>query len=155
MGAALRIWTVGILGLHLGAGCDEASNPCTRQVQAEEACGLVREGGTAVCREPGAACSIACFAGLDCRELDALFIHDAPYPLAVSRCLWACSEGVACDGNPPTTAIFECDGFVECQDGRDEQGCSYFECGDGQLVSEDAQCDDYDHCMDGSDEDGC
>lgn len=148
-------WLLCILVLGGSAACGSDLTPCEEQVQAEEACGLYRPDRGSSCADPHLACAIVCYSGLGCAEMDALFIDDAPYPVAVSRCLWACSDGFECDGNPPNTAIRPCNGFIDCKDASDELGCSYFECDDGQLVSEGARCDDYDECMDGSDETDC
>ena len=135
--------------------CSEKSQ-CEAQLEFEtRECDLHYDDPAAICEVPGYRCFYNCIAGMSCSERYRYYFEDWELSYQRKRCLVSCNEGFACDGNDADPNILHCDGFVECQDKTDEQGCSYHMCDDGQFVRENVMCDGYAHCADGSDEAGC
>ena len=101
-------------------------------------------------------CIADCIAELNCEDLESEFCGSG-FPESIAcfeTCFppFICGDGVSIDG------VFECDVFVDCSDGSDEDNCSdadFFTCTDGELIPASFECDVFVDCSDGSDEDNC
>jgi hypothetical protein len=131
-----------------------AEDECVERMEEVEGCRLQYRDDN-VCDTSHGECAIACHHEAGCAVLESIGRGDEP-PESYTRCVAKCSEPFRCDeGGTTIDARWRCDGEADCRDGADEDGCQYFECEDGQLVSEDARCDEWSECADGSDEEGC
>ena len=106
-------------------------------------------------------CEAKCVAAASCSDLKDLTCSDTPSSKnAAIACLVACtttpSDGYACSDGTKIAHVALCDGFEDCDDGKDEDGCKTYTCKNGEeLDYADAQCDGSEDCEDGSDESGC
>lgn len=124
-------------------------------------CGVAS--GTLDCASPTGGdyypCWYGCFAEASCDQVvDGLCTSDASNALV--DCVNACSDlTFECGPGDTVPASYECDGYEDCSNGKDEANCpahvGNFACGDGTYVSSSSYCDDFDDCSNGHDELDC
>lgn len=165
------VLVVGVVGCTLDAGDGKAgSRPpppaqpgpqCAALNARAVSCGLLLPGNNAPCDEPETqreACFMDCFQGISCADWRESVCSDTDLPPGtVLNCIEICEgQPFVCDSGEVISGSAECDGFFECADGSDENGCSeaFFEC-DGISFPEDFRCDGSQDCSDGSDELRC
>ncbi|HKO94388.1 MAG TPA: LDL receptor domain-containing protein [Polyangiaceae bacterium] len=175
-------WALAAATLMLGAGVacggdsdepdDVVTRACTSFGQRVAECGLLSDGpldcsGPTTGFSPGSAeeleCELDCFLNAECGVLEGLLCEGDFAPgvetASVLTCFFACTEqfGFHCaeagGGATSVPSLSVCDGFRDCNDGSDENGCQLFACGDGQSVATRVVCDGYFDCTDGQDED--
>lgn len=99
-------------------------------------------------------CVTNCLASAECVTLTAVFCGggDAAFSECITTCL---NEPFACGNGQTFTESDRCDGYIDCDNGADEQGCPTFQCGSGEAFPPFVQCNGHTECADGSDEVGC
>lgn len=127
-------------------GCDATVEDRLR------ACGFASEGSLPALPLYDDACYRACFAGASCEALDAALCRTDVSLLI--ECDQQCAP--RCDDGALIAPHQVCNGFSDCADDSDEQGCTPYVCADGQeLGSRRPRCDGWPDCADESDEEGC
>jgi len=134
------------------AGCATETQALAARL---ESCGLLSEGalGTTTLQAVYApdACYQQCLAEAQCGALTAALCRTSLDLLIQcdQRCAHHCGDGSLLGVER------RCDGFAQCEDGSDEQGCDFaLICNDGRGVPG-ARCDGSYNCPSGEDETGC
>jgi hypothetical protein len=171
--SAQRLWLpVFAVGLSLTGSCgDDDDDDISAAVRKKlQQCMLI-SGGELVVGEPEDSeerCFSRCFLEAGCADVKTIYCsnddEEAVFSEAFQECARDCLdlETVECElaevAGFEIDAAYKCNGFPECQDGSDEQGCpepELFMCDDGESVLADYKCDREEDCEDGSDEKGC
>lgn len=152
--SGLLLASVSCLSLLAGsmAGCASERAALAAQL---ESCGLLTE-GTVGPRTLDAvyapdACYEQCLAEASCEQLSAALCRTSLDLLLAcdARCAVRCGDGSLLGVER------RCDGFAQCADGSDEEGCQFaLVCNDGRGVPG-ARCDGSYNCPGGEDEQGC
>lgn len=162
-----RAWELlGVVGL-LGSACgtpdgghDGGSDACAAMITRLRECGLVTA-GTLNCGDTGltlTSCELECIRSVSCADVQSAFC--ARDLSGMLRCYQQCEPVFQCADASRTIAMQgRCDGWNDCADGSDEQGCppdTVFECADGSVtIPWSLKCDGLGDCADGSDELDC
>lgn len=163
----MRAWglVVAVALLAMGSvGCgddDGGGSTCAAAVNKLRSCGLTDDTVIADCEEPtnsAESCQSNCYLNASCGDLESLFC-DTVLEAGLTSCLANCPEGpeFACGVEDETVGQDDrCDGFDDCSNAADEEGCPTFECATGdETFPASYECDAFDDCADGSDEVNC
>jgi hypothetical protein len=183
-GLRSRAWlAVGLLGsaahcggssAHDGGGAFETGtggtgaeagvpDACSAALAHLQDCGIPIESLTACDpTEPQSVCEAQCIIEAGCDELVAAY-QGTTVDARVLLCSLACTSPTLvyeCADGQLVIVTAVCDGFPDCVDGSDEQGCldpeQWFDCADGtDTVPLSWVCDGNADCSDASDEAGC
>lgn len=135
--------------LALGACAGDEARSVSDQLRA---CGLMSEGHvTALPFYVPNDCYDSCLRTAGCAELeDALCGESIDLLIRCDeRCAFRCPES----GLIAVERV--CNGFDDCSDGADEEGCPTFRCADGVILSKSRRCNGGVDCADASDERDC
>jgi Low-density lipoprotein receptor domain class A len=150
----------GFIACDDDGGGDGVNKACQDTFNKMYSCGLLTEGEydcSYISTDPQGICEANCFMLASCDDINQTLCTATPVATHI-ECFHSCEEtyGFACDSNNEVIDTFrQCDGFENCTDGSDEDGCPQFICDDNERVLLNYKCDGYQQCSDGSDEDGC
>ena len=150
-----------------GSGCSNdddggGSGTCATFVSKLQECGLLSAGKLA-CTDAdydSTRCELQCFREARCEDIQS-WACGTGVANGIISCLAYCDEpSFECaDARLVVPEDAKCDGYDDCWDGSDEEGCpagTYFECEDGlHHVAMSDKCNGRQDCDDGSDELGC
>lgn len=107
-------------------------------------------------------CAARCVIEASCASLTEFLCSEQepsasnPALLCFKKCPQHPSDGYACSNGTKIPKSSQCDGFADCEDGADENGCGTYRCKDGEEIDDThVECDGFDDCIDASDESGC
>jgi hypothetical protein len=154
-----KLAVISLLLLVMSEGCS-TSDPSTSSHEKRlndtlVACGIYAEDGRlpelmVYLTEGMKECMINCIDDATCAQIADYYCDDSG-PL--TSCIDYCENPFFCPGAEPGTVVL-CNGYRECLDGRDEEGCHFCD-GASIGIPAWAVCDGWEHCDDGSDELGC
>jgi Low-density lipoprotein receptor domain class A len=138
---------------------DDSSNQCQDAFNALDGCGLMSEGAYDCADFPTGGqelCEVNCMLSSTCEDLEQTMCTATPVATIID-CFDGCEEthGFECTDGEFVDEDAECNGWEECTDGSDEEGCPQFVCDDDERVQINAECNGWEECTDGSDEVGC